>query len=91
MVAKKAVIQQGGIFKKGTVMITNILKNGEEGETKSYTIIGKAKIREFNGKHIIDFAYVSGGSMGATSKGTVSGRMYTRKMNVTVDEYDIIE
>lgn len=88
---KKAKIVQGGLFKKGRVIVTNILKNGEEGESKVYTVSGKVKITPMDGKHILDFVSVSGGSIGATSRGTVSSRVYTRRQSIIVDSYEMIE
>lgn len=88
---KKAKIKQGGIFKKGRVLVTNILKNGEDGETKVYTTSGKIKITPMDGKYILDFISISGGSMGATSKGTVSGRVYTRRQSIVVESYEFLE
>lgn len=88
---KKAKIQQGGIFKKGRVLVTNILKNGEDGETKVYTTSGKIKISTMDGKYILDFISIAGGSIGATTKGTVSGRMYTRRQSIVVDSYEILD
>lgn len=83
---KKALIEQGGVFKKGRVMVTNILKNGEDGETKAYTVQGKVKITKMmDGKYILDFTSVSGSSFGMTSRGTTSGRVYTRRQSIVVD------
>lgn len=88
---KTAKIRQGGFFKKGRVLVTNIKKNGEEGEPKIYTVSGKVKVSPMNGKYILDFTSISGGSAGVTSRGTVSGRVYTRKQSIVVDEYTIEE
>jgi len=89
--AKKALIEQGGVFRKGRVMVTNVLKNGEDGETKVYTVQGKVKISEMDGKYILDFTSVSGGSFGMTSRGTASGRVHTRKQSIVVDSYRVQE
>ena len=90
--AKRAKIAQGGLFKKGRVLVTNILKDGSEGETKVYTTQGKVKITPMDGKYILDFNSIAGGSIGATSRGTVSGRAYIRKQSIVVDEYqDLVE
>ena len=88
---KTAKIEQGGFFKKGRVMITTVKKNGEEGESKVYSTAGKVKISEMDGKYILDFASVSGGSIGANSRGTVSTRAYTRSQHIVVDEYEEIK
>lgn len=88
---KKAKIQQGGLFKKGRIIVTNILKSGEDGESKVYTVSGKVKITPMDGKYILDFTSISGGSMGTTSRGTVSGRVYTRKQSIIVESYEMIE
>lgn len=88
---KKAKIQQGGLFRKGRVIITNVLKNGEDGESKVYTTAGKVKISKMDGKYILDFSSVSGGSVGMTSRGTVSGRSYVRKQSIIVDSYIVLE
>ena len=88
---KVAKIKQGGLFKAGKVMITTIKKNGEEGETKVYAISGKVKVEDMDGKHILNFTSISGGSAGITSKGTVSARGYTRRQSIVVDEYEILD
>ena len=88
---KMAKIRQGGFFKKGQVIITNIKKNGEEGESKVYTTSGKVKIEDMDGKHILHFTSVGGGSFGVTSRGTVSGRSYNRVQNIVVDSYEFVE
>lgn len=84
---KTARIKQGGFFKKGQVVITTIKKNGEEGESKVYQVIGKVKIEPMDDKYILHFTSRSGSSAGVTSKGTVSGRVYTRVQAIVVDEY----
>lgn len=89
--SKMAKIMQGGLFRKGRVIVTNILKNGEEGESKVYTVSGKVRITPMDGRYILDFTSVSGGSAGVTSRGTVSGRVYTRKQSIIVDSYGVIE
>lgn len=91
MVIKTAQIKQGGFFKKGRVVVTNTLKNGEEGEIKVFTVSGKVKISKIGEKYILDFTSISGGSMGATSRGTVSGRVYTRKQSIAVDGYKEVD
>lgn len=88
---KKAQIKDGGIFRKGTVIITNIKKNGEEGEQKVYTISGKVKVNEHEGRYILHFNACMGGSMRVSSKGTVSGGNYLRKMDIIVDEYEYLD
>lgn len=88
---KRAQIRDGGVFKKGLVVVTNIKKNGEEGESKAYTVSGHVKVKEMDGKYILNFMSVSGSSMGASSRGTVSGRTYKRNQNVVVDEYEYID
>lgn len=85
---KKAKIKQGGLFKKGRVIVTNILRNGEDGECKVYTTTGKIKISTMDGKYILDFMSISGGSAGMTSRGTVSGRVYSRRQSIIVDSYE---
>ena len=87
---KKAKILQGGFFKKGRVLVTNVLKNGEDGETKVYTVQGKIKITPMDGKYVLDFQSVSGGSVGMTSRGTVSGRAYVRRQSIVVDTYEMM-
>ena len=89
--AKKALIEQGGVFKKGRVMVTNILKNGPEGETKVYTVSGRVKITPMGDKYILDFTSVSGNSFGMTSRGTASGRVYRRQQSIAVEYYEIRE
>lgn len=88
---KIAKIKQGGFFKKGRVLVTNIKANGDEGETKVYTTSGKVKIEQMDGKYILDFLSISGGSMGMTSRGTTSGRIYTRRQSIIVDSYSFID
>jgi len=88
---KTAKIKQGGFFRKGRVLIRNIRKNGDEGESKVYIVSGKVKISPMDGKYILDFTSISGGSAGVTSRGTVSGRVYTRRQSIVVDEYTIEE
>ena len=88
---KIAKIKQGGIFKKGRVLVTNIKANGDEGETKIYTTSRKVKIEQMDGKYILDFLSISGGSMGMTSRGTTSGRIYTRRQSIIVDSYSFID
>ena len=85
---KKAMIRDGGIFKKGLVVITNIKKNGEDGESKAYKVNGKVKVECVGGKYILHFTSVGGGSVGVSSRGTVSGRSYTRSQNIVVDSYE---
>lgn len=87
---KIAKIKNGGIFKKGTVIITYIKKDGTEGESKVYTISGKVKIKEMDGKIILHFLSISGGSL-RYSKSGVSGGSYTRQQNIVVDSYEFIE
>lgn len=87
---KIAKIKQGGFIKKGRVLVTNIKANGDEGETKIYTTSGKVKIEQMDGKYILDFLSISGGSMGMTSRGTTSGRIYTRRQSIIVDSYSFI-
>ena len=88
---KIAKVKQGGIFKKGRVIVTNVLKNGDEGESKSYIVAGKVKVSEIDGKYVLDFDSVSGSSGGFTSRGTVSGRVYHRRQSIVVTSYEIIE
>ena len=88
---KIAKIKQGGFFKKGRVLVTNIKANGNEGETKIYTTSGKVKIEQMDGKYILDFLSISGGSMGITNRGTTSGRIYTRRQSIIVDSYSFID
>lgn len=88
---KKAQIRDGGFFKKGLVIITNIKKNGEEGESKAYTVKGHVNVERAGDKYILHFMSVSGSSMGVTSRGTVSGRSYTRNQNIVVDEIVALE
>lgn len=84
---KTARIKQGGFFKKGQVVITTIKKNGEEGESKVYQVVGKVGIEPMDDKYILHFTSRSGSSAGVTSKGTVSGRVYTRVQAIVVDKY----
>lgn len=86
--SKKALIRQGGLFKKGRIVVTNIKQNGEDGESKVYTVRGKIKIEGMDGKFILDFTSISGGSAGMTSRGTVSGRVYSRRQSIIVDSYE---
>ena len=88
---KIAKIKDGGIFRKGTVIITNIKKDGTEGESKVYTISGKVKIREMDGKHILHFYAVTGGNMRVSNRGTVSGGSHTSQKDVIVDSYEYME
>lgn len=88
---KKAQIRDGGFFKKGLVIVTNIKKNGEEGESKAYTVKGHVDVERAGDKYILHFTSVSGSSMGVTSRGTVSGRSYTRNQNIVVDEIESLE
>jgi len=88
---KIAKIKQGGFFKKGQVVITTIKKNGEEGESKVYQVVGKVKIEPMDDKYILHFTSRSGSSAGVTSRGTVSGRVYTRVQAIVVDEYKVLE
>lgn len=88
---KSAKIKQGGFFKKGRVLVTTIKKNGEEGETKIYTTSGKVKIEQMEGKYILDFMSISGGSFGVSSKGSTSGRVYTRRQSIVVDSYEEVQ
>lgn len=88
---KRAKIKQGGIFAKGRVLVTNVLKDGSDGESKVYTTSGKVKISSLDGKYILDFISISGGSAGITNRGTVSGRVYTRRQSIVVEEYEVIE
>ena len=90
MTIKKAQIKNGGLFRKGRVIVTNIKANGEEGESKSYIVMGKVKVSSMDGKYILDFTSVSGGSGGFTNRGTVSGRVYTRRQSIVVNEYTMI-
>lgn len=84
---KKAQIRQGGFFKKGQVIITTVKKDGTDGESKVYIVNGKVKIdNATDGKFILYFTSLSGGSLGVTSRGTVSGRTYTRRQAIVVDE-----
>lgn len=89
--AKIAKIKQGGLFKKGRVLVTNIKANGDEGESRVYTTSGKVKIESMDGKYLLDFTSISGGSFGATSRGTTSGRVYTRRQSIVVDSYEEVE
>ena len=88
---KIAKIKDGGFFKKGLVIVTNIKKNGEEGESKAYTVKGHVYIERVGDKLVLHFTSVSGSSMGATSRGTISGRSYTRNQNIVVDRVESIE
>ena len=88
---KRAQIRDGGVFRKGLVIVTNIKKNGEDGESKAYTVSGHVRVEEMDGRYILHFMSVSGSSMGATSRGTVSGRSYKRTQNIVVDEYEWVE
>ncbi len=88
---KIAKIRNGGLFKKGQVVITNIKKNGEEGESKVYTISGKVKVEDMGDSHILHFTSVGGSSFGVTSKGTVSGRSYTKMQSIVVSSYEFVE
>lgn len=88
---KTARIKQGGLFRAGQVVITTIRKNGEEGESKVYQVVGKVKIESMDDRYILHFTSRSGGSAGFTSRGTVSGRVYTRTQNIVVDEYEEIK
>jgi hypothetical protein len=88
---KIAKIRDGGFFKKGLVIVTNIKKNGEEGESKAYTVKGHVGIERAGDKYILHFMSVSGSSMGATSRGTFSGRSYTRNHDIVVDRIESIE
>lgn len=88
---KIAKIKQGGFIKKGRVLVTTIKKNGEEGESRVYTTSGKVKIEPMDGKYLLDFTSISGGSFGATSRGTTSGRVYTRRQSIVVDSYEEVE
>lgn len=72
-------------------MVTTVLKNGEDGESKVYTVMGKVRVSEMGGRYILAFTSLSGGSMGVTSKGTVSGRSHTRNQNIAVDSYEFVE
>ena len=87
---KKAQIRDGGFFKKGLVVVTNIKKNGEEGESKAYTVKGHVDVERAGDKYILHFMSVSGSSLGATSRGTISGRSYTRNQNIVVDEIEAL-
>ena len=88
---KNAKIKQGGFLRKGRVIVTNILKDGSEGESKVYTVSGKVKVSPIDGKYVLDFVSVSGGSLDATNKGSVSGRVYTRRQSILVNGYEFIE
>ena len=89
---KKAQIRQGGFFKKGQVIITTVKKDGTDGESKVYTVSGKIKVEKMaDGRYILHFVSLAGGSMGATSRGTVSGRVYTRRQDIVVDSYQEVE
>lgn len=89
---KKAQIRQGGFFKKGQVIITTVKKDGTDGESKVYTVNGKVKIESAtDGKFILHFASLSGGSFGVSNRGTVSGRTYTRRQDIVVDEITDLE
>ena len=88
---KTARIKQGGFFKKGQVVVTTIKKNGEEGESRVYQVVGKGKIEPMDDKYILHFTSRSGSSAGFTSKGTVSGRVYNRTQAIVVEDYKIIE
>ena len=88
---KIAKIKDGGIFRKGTVIITNIKKDGTEGESKVYTISGKVKIREMDGKCVLHFYAVTGGSMRVSNRGTVSGGLHTSQKDIIVDSYEYMD
>jgi hypothetical protein len=88
---KKAKIKNGGVFRKGMVVITNVKKNGEEGDEKVYTISGKVKVEDYGDKYILHFNACTGGGLRVSSKGTVSGGSYNRRMDVVVTEYEIME
>ena len=88
---KKAQIRDGGFFKKGLVIVTNVKKNGEEGESKAYTVSGHVNVERAGDKYILHFLSISGSSLGATSRGTVSGRTYKRNQNIVVDEIEALE
>lgn len=88
---KIAKIKQGGFIKKGRVLVTTIKKNGEEGESKIYTTSGKVKIEPMDGKYLLDFLSISGGSVGFSSRGSTSGRIYTRRQSIVVDSYEEVE
>ena len=72
------------------MVVTNIKKNGEEGESKAYTVKGHVDVERAGDKYILHFMSVSGSSLGATSRGTISGRSYTRNQNIVVDEIEAL-
>lgn len=88
---KRATIRNGGFFKNGLVVVTNIKKNGEEGESKAYTVKGKVAVERSADKYILHFTSVSGSSVGITSRGTLSARGYNRKQSIVVDDYEFEE
>ena len=88
---KIAKIKNGGVFKKGTVIVTNIKKDGTEGESKVYTISGKVKVKEMDGKIVLHFNVVTGGSMRVSSRGTVSGGSHVSQKDIVVDSYEYME
>ena len=85
---RKAQIKDGGIFRKGTVILTNIKKNGENGDEKVYTISGKVKIEPHDDRYILHFNACMGGGLRVSSRGTVSGGSYVKRMDVVVAEYE---
>ena len=85
---KKAQIRDGGFFKKGLVIVTNIKKNGEEGESKAYTVKGHVDVERAGDRYVLHFVSVGGSSTGMTSRGTFSARSYTRNQNIVVDEIE---
>lgn len=88
---KYAKIRDGGFFKKGLVIVTNIKKNGEEGESKAYTVAGRVDIEPADGKYILHFTSVAGSSIGGNTRGTISGRSYRRSQNIIVDGFKVME
>lgn len=85
---KTAKIKNGGLFREGRVVINTEKKNGNTDE-KVYSVSGKVKIEEYDGRYILHFQSFSASRFSVSNKGRVSGGRTYRQQHIIVDRYQM--